>query len=125
MPVLGEYRALIPTQCGSSSRSRSGPIISRPSTPLAWPRCKEVLEPWQLAFGDRDDHLAAAIGRDALLFAIGVHLALSLDAETRLERPGRVVDAGVQHPAVVSGLVLADARLFVEDRQPQTRVAAE
>jgi len=77
---------------------------------------KEILEPWQLTFGDRDDHLATAIGRDALLLAIGVQLALSLDAEARLERPGRIVNAGVQHAAVVSGLVKAYARLFVEDR---------
>ena len=52
-------------------------------------------------------------------------LALALHAEPRLERAGRVVDAGVEHAAVVAGLVLADARLFVEHPQPQARVAAE
>src|SRR5260370_33612726 len=42
MPVLGENKACTPTQWGSISRRRSGPIISRPSTPLAWPRCKRL-----------------------------------------------------------------------------------
>ena len=38
MPVFGDHSARIPAECGSISRSRSGPIISSPGTPFATPR---------------------------------------------------------------------------------------
>ncbi len=42
-------------------------------------------------------------------------------AEPGLERAGHVVDARVHDAAVVAGLVGADDRLLVEDRQAQVR----
>ena len=38
MPVLGEYKALIPAACGSISLILSGPINSNPFTLFAIPR---------------------------------------------------------------------------------------
>ena len=46
------------------------------------------------------DQLAAALVRHAAFGAVGVQLLLALHAQPRLERAGRVVDAGVNHLAV-------------------------
>jgi hypothetical protein len=46
---------------------------------------QQVLQSRELVLGVRDDDFAAAIGGDALLLAVGVHLALALDAQARLE----------------------------------------
>src|SRR5262249_54384597 len=86
---------------------------------------QQVVEPRRLLFRCGDNHLAAAVGWNALLLAVCVQLALSLHAQLRLERARRVVDARVQHPAVVAGLVAADAPLLVEDAQAQLRIADE
>src|SRR5262249_48381786 len=68
---------------------------------------------------------AAAVGRDPLLFAIGVELTLALHTQLGLQRAWRVVDARVEHPAVVARLVLADRGVLVEDRKAQFRIPAE
>src|SRR5207302_1064142 len=62
---------------------------------------------------------------NALLLAVGVHLALTLDAQARLQRARSVVNARMQHAAVVARLVLADARFLVEHSQPQAWKSAE
>src|SRR5262249_27469903 len=81
----------------------------------------EVLEPWQLGLVDCHDQLAALLVANSLLLAVLVRLLTALGAETGLQRTRRVVDAGVDHPRVVPGLMLPDRRLFLEDRDARAR----
>src|SRR5438105_4227499 len=91
----------------------------------SWRRSGRRIQSRQLLLGGGDDDLAAAVGGDAALGAEGVDLAVALHAQARLERAGRVVDARVDHPAVMAALVLGDGRLFVQDGQPETWVALQ
>ena len=93
--------------------------------PVGLAAFEQILQPWQLGLVAGHDDFSAAVGRDALPLAVGIQLALALDTQASFERARRVVDAGVQDATVVAGLVLADARLFVQDGQPQARIAAE
>ena len=61
--------------------------------------------------------------RDRALLAELVQLARTRRAQPRLERPRRVVDAGVDHAARVAGLVEADVVLLLEHRHAQVRRA--
>jgi hypothetical protein len=79
----------------------------------------ELVEARQLGLVERDDHLAAALVRDLVALAVLVQLARALDAEPRLQRPGRVVDPGVHYAAVVAGLVTPDAVLLLEHAHAQ------
>src|SRR3954452_2848695 len=65
----------------------------------------ELVEGGQLGGVERDDHLAAALVGDPPVLAVGVEIPRALNAQPRLERTGRVVDAGVDHAAVAGGLV--------------------
>ena len=58
MPASGTWIAAMPAQCGSISRSRSGPIRSQ-RTPLAVPLASIFSICGSSLFVDRDDHLAA------------------------------------------------------------------
>ena len=104
-PVAGECRASIPAACGSSSRSRSGPIRSSPGTPLAVPRRSSSSSRGSSSGLRRDDHLAVPPSLDPALVAVVVQRRRALDAEPRLQRAGRVVDAGVDDAARVAALV--------------------
>src|SRR5205814_186838 len=78
----------------------------------------EALQAWQLLLFDGHDQLAALLVGNALLFAVRIRLQAALGTQPRLERAGRVVDASVDHPRVVTGLVLTGGRLLFEDRDP-------
>ncbi len=65
----------------------------------------ELVEPRQLVLARRDDDLAAAEHRDAALVAVREQPLRAVDAEPRLERAGRVVDAAVDDAARAPGLV--------------------
>jgi hypothetical protein len=61
-----------------------------------------------------DDELAAVDDRDAVLGAELLDGARSANAEFGLQRPRLVVHAGVDHPAVVAGLVPGRAELLLQ-----------
>ena len=103
--VSGECSACTPATWGSSSCIRSGPISSAPGTPFASERAVELLEPWDLRVVGGDDDLPAAQDRDPALVTVGEHPRRALDAEPRLERAGRVVDAAVDDAARMARLV--------------------
>ena len=65
----------------------------------------QLVESRQLGLVRGDDQLAVAARLDPALVAVGVEQPRALDAEPRLERARGVVDAGVDHPARVRGLV--------------------
>ena len=62
-----------------------------------------------------DDQLAEARVRDAVARAEFVQEPAAFDAQTRLQRPRRIVEAGVDHAAVVRARFEAGARMPLED----------
>jgi hypothetical protein len=62
-----------------------------------------------------DDQLAAAPVGNPAFGAVGIQLAPAGDAKPRLERAGRVVDAGVDHFAVARADAGAEGRFGFED----------
>src|SRR4051794_12814681 len=66
----------------------------------------------------RDDQLSTDLMGDIVLLAELDHLPDSADRQARLDRAGLVVDAGMQHPAVIPGLVPPDRWLFLEHGHP-------
>ena len=82
----------------------------------------ELLQAAELGGVGGDDQLAAALVGDVALLAVLVQLARALHAQARLQRAGRVVDAGVDHPGVVAGLVLADLLLALEHAHRRVRL---
>src|SRR5262249_33356722 len=85
----------------------------------------QVLQARQLGLVDGDDDLATAIGWDAFLLAVGIQLALALNAQLGLQAARGVVDPGVEDATVVASLVLTNARLLVQDAEAHLRVAGE
>ena len=73
-----------------------------------------------LLLAARDDDLSAVRMRDTVVAAIVVEQPLALDAEARLERTLRVVDAGVDQFGIAGAGVLADAVLGLEDQHLAT-----
>ena len=104
---------------------RSGPTSSMPGTPLADRSLPQRVESRQLGLVEGDHELAAAFERDAVRLGERFELLLALAAERRLERPGRVVQAGVEDAAVVPALVAGEFRLLLDDRQPQVGALLE
>ncbi len=125
IPVAGDQIARIPVQCGSCSRIPAGPTISRPGTPLAVPLRYSSSRAGSSLSRGRHDELAAAVGRHAVALAELVHQARTLGAQPSLEGTRSVVDARMDHPGVVAGLMLADRRFLVEDRQGDPGLAHE
>jgi hypothetical protein len=84
----------------------------------------ELVQAGELALVQRDDHLAAALVRDPALLAVARQLAHALDAQARLQRPRRVVDAGVDDAGVVTRLVGGELRLALQHDDAAPRIAA-
>ena len=111
IPVVGDHSARIPAACGSISRIRSRPDLLEALDAVGHrPARGERRKPRQLVLVQRDDELAAVLEGDAVLLGERLHRRLALAAQARLERPGRVVQAGVQHAAVVARLVRRQLR---------------
>jgi hypothetical protein len=83
----------------------------------------ELLEPRQLILMRRDNDFPATFIGDAPLDAVCVHGLAALHAESRFQRPGRVVDACVNNSAVMPALVRRDLRLLLQHEDPQTLMA--
>jgi hypothetical protein len=69
-----------------------------------------------------DDDLAAALVADAVSVAELRHEPRALHAEARLVGTGLVVDARVDHPGIVSGLMRGDPGLLVEHDHARARM---
>ena len=78
---------------------------------------EESLETRQLGRLGGDDDLAHALDADTLARAELRQEPGALDAEAGLERAGPVVDPRVDDAAVVTGLVLAESRLLLQDHE--------
>src|ERR1019366_10094293 len=78
----------------------------------------EVAQARHFAVIGRHHQLSADIVRDSVFPAELRHLADARNREPRSQRSRFVVEAAVQHAAVVSGLVLADRTFLFEYRNP-------
>ena len=123
MPVPGTCSARRPAAWGS---------ISAISAPADHPQTRHTVrasaalqigKPTQLALVQRDDQFAARLERDLMLFGEALEAGLAVHAELGLQRARLVVDACVQHPAVLPTLVSPRRVLFVHNGQAQTWVA--
>ena len=72
IPVLGECRPAMPAQWGSSSVISSAAQPSQARDRVGLATALELVQARQLALVQRDDHLAAALHRDAALLAVRV-----------------------------------------------------
>ena len=79
----------------------------------------QLLQARDLLRAGGDDDLAAEVVADALLVAELQQRLLPGHARLRFHRPRPVVDAGVEHAAVVAGLVRAELRLLLQQGAPQ------
>src|SRR5271155_5157625 len=70
------------------------------------------------------DDLPTGLMGNVMLGAVTVKLARSLHAQTRLQRPRRVVEAGVNHARVVTRLMRSELRLALEQAHRQASVAS-
>ena len=80
------------------------------------PPLVQVRQARQLFFAGRHHQLSANFVRDRVFPAKRDHLTDARHRQLRLQRPGLVIQPRVQHAAVVSGLVPAHFRLFLEHR---------
>src|SRR5581483_6842000 len=103
---LAQLVALDPAQAGDAVRGRA---------PL------ELAQAVELRRVERDDELAARLQRDRALLAVGAEQLHAAPAERRLQRPRRVVDAGVDDAAVAARLVARDRVLLLEDSDGRVR----
>ena len=82
--------------------------------------CKQTVEPRCVVGRSDDDQLAAPPVRDVMGGADPVEGVTSVDTQPPLERPRRIVDARVDHAAVVGARLGAETRMTLEqtDRPP-------
>ena len=104
---------------------RSGPTVSRPSTPFSRARSSSVVEARQLVVGQGHDELADPLDGDPLLGAVRLQRVLALAAEAGLQRARRVVEAGVDDAAVVAGLVGREPLLAFDEHEADVGPSAE
>jgi hypothetical protein len=94
---------------------------SRTVKPAAWASSARALvtaaKSTIAVTGECSDELSALVVGQSALLAELLEQADPPTAEAGLERPGRVVDAGMDDPAVVAGLVDSEARLLLKQRQ--------
>jgi hypothetical protein len=118
-------------ECGHASRMRldladlvggqrpqAGHLVD-PAVPL------QRSEPRELRLLRGDDQLPRALEVDAVVLAVAIEAAGSLDTEPRLQRAGRVVDAGVDDATGATCLVGADVILGLQHADPRARPSAQ
>jgi hypothetical protein len=82
---------------------------------------RDGIELGDLGFAGGDDQLAAASMGNRAFGAVGVKLLAAGNAKPRLERSGRIVDAGVDHLAVARADAGAERRFGFEDQHLATQ----
>jgi len=85
----------------------------------------DLLERRDLGLVDRHEDLAVLFVGQTFDLTKGTKFADSINAEFRLQRTRLVVHAGMNHPAVVSRLVLTDPGFLLENDQSESRSRLE
>ena len=93
--------------------------LLQPRDPVGRAVLLQARQAGQLIRLHRHDHLPAPPEGDSLLLCEPLQSSLAVDAEAGLERPGPVVQTGVQDPRVVGGLVGAQLRFLLQDGQAE------
>ena len=124
-PVSGTWRARTPRTFGSIPRNSASSSSTRPSMPVPGSAPLQLGEPVELGLVDRDDELAAPLRAGSRAPGRTSRAGPSLAAQRRLQRAGRVVEAGMHDSRVVAALVDRDRRFLVEQRQPKARRSLE
>lgn len=120
MPLEGTKIPPSPLMFGS--RSRSSPALSHSLQAVGGGAIPQGAHPLHLQRRGGDQHLAADVVADAVLLAKGFGGAVAGEAKLRLEAAGRVVHPGVDHAAVMAGLMAGRAGLFFQQRNAGVRV---
>ena len=100
--------------CGSRARMNAASTIAQTFDAVRLAPGAAAFERADLGRSCADDQLAAAPVRDAVRRAELVEQPRAVDAVPRLQRASRIVDAGVNHLAVVRARAHAGARLALE-----------
>ena len=115
MPVEGDRKPATPSTSGSSaassSRSSQPQIVDAVDLGL-FPVFLQAVE-LRLVAGD--DHLADALVVDVMLGAVAVERFFAGDAQLRLHRAGRIIDAGVDDFGIARAGMGAECVLGFED----------
>ncbi len=82
------------------------------------------MQTWDFVGRGRHHQLAAFFKGNRVFQAEALHGGATSDAVARLERASAVVNAGVDHSAVVAGLVGGDAVFFLDNQQALAGKAA-
>ena len=84
----------------------------------------QFLQPRHFIGASGDDDFATDLVRNSVLAAELDHGRRSTDAQLGFHRPWLVVDAGMNHAAVVSALVAGNAVFLLQNQEPTTWKAA-
>ena len=115
-PVDGESQRRDGGDVRLALRARTRrPRSARSLTPFAQPDREQLLERRHLRRVGGDDQLAGPRVRNVVLRAERVQPIAPLDAQPRLQRSGRIVDAGVNDAAVVGARLHPRAGMALEE----------
>ena len=108
------------------ARAKLGAVQdAEPADPVRCCTAFELRQARELALLDGDDQLAAALVREGALGDVLLERALAGRAELGLQRAWRVVDARMNHPRVVAGLMRRDLRFLLEQGQAKARTSVQ
>ena len=113
-PAVGRVQGRDPTGVGLELPQPVAVEAAQARDPVGPTPALELLQARDLVLVDRDYDLAAALVRDRVALAEGVHVAGPFHAQLPLQRPGYVVDAGVHHARVVAALLTGKLGLALE-----------
>jgi hypothetical protein len=114
-PCLRDVQSLEP----GGGRLQLSDVISVETTqtrqPIGCAPALQLVESTELGLLRCDHDLPRSSKRDGSRVTQALELGATLNAETGFERPGSVIEPGMEHAAVVTALVGADPFLLVED----------
>jgi hypothetical protein len=99
--------------------------LLKPTEAVRKPAPFELRKRRKLALIECDDELAAELVGNPTLVREALEGFHPLAAQTRLQRPGRVVQPGVDDTRVVAALVASQFRLFLKEGQAEARLRFE
>ena len=111
IPVSGECSAATPSCVGLDLLELARSQPAQPGHAVLAAAALQLVEARHLGRSAGHDQLAAALVRDPLRLAVLVHAPRARHAQPGFQRSRLVVDAGMDHPAVVAGLVAGDVVL--------------
>ena len=121
IPVPGTSTPSRPLQCGSISRTSFLLQQTQSDQAVGLSPLQQCVEAWDLIGAGGDDDFAADFVRQVVVAAKFHHGGGALDAKLCFQRSRLVVNAGVNHAAVVSALVAGNTVLLLDQQQAQVR----